>query len=144
MHSMLLKKKTKYNFGIFMNPYFSSLINREQNNKITGNVIKFDKRKGYGFIKPNDGGPDVFVHYTEICQNRSFSVTNEEKKKLEWHSNINLTNKKDEFNYEHDNPKKKEIQNEFKYLIPGERVKFHVIYDRTSHSSKAINVEFID
>lgn len=50
MHSMLLKKKTKYNFGIFMNPYFSSLINREQNNKITGNVIKFDKRKGYGFI----------------------------------------------------------------------------------------------
>ncbi|CAD2084487.1 cold-shock protein, putative [Plasmodium vinckei lentum] len=144
MHSLLLKKKTKYNFSIFMNAYFSGLINREQNNKITGNVIKFDKRKGYGFIKPNDGGPDVFVHYTEICQNRSFSVTNEEKKKLEWQSNPNLVNKKDEFNYEHDSQKKKEIQNEFKYLIPGERVKFHVIYDQKNNSSKAINVEFID
>jgi cold shock protein len=32
----------------------------------TGTVKRFNKIKGYGFITPDNGGNEVFVHFSEV------------------------------------------------------------------------------
>jgi CspA family cold shock protein len=35
--------------------------------KETGSCIWFSKDKGFGFLKRDKGGPDIFCHYTGIA-----------------------------------------------------------------------------
>ena len=67
---------------------------------LTGSVARFDARRGYGFLVPDDGGEDVFVHQ----------------------NNINMEG--------------------FRYLNPGERVRFDV--EEGARGRKAVAVELLE
>ncbi len=57
----------------------------------TGTVKFFNTQRGFGFIQPSDGGPDVFVHATAVekagmrtlneGQKVNFEIVNERGKK---------------------------------------------------------------
>jgi cold shock protein len=47
-----------------------------------GTVKWFSAEKGYGFIQRSDGGPDVFVHFSEIQGSGYRSL--EENQKVEF------------------------------------------------------------
>jgi cold shock protein len=41
---------------------------------VSGRVVRFDEVKGYGFIAPDDGGEDVFVHANDLTD-RGLRIT---------------------------------------------------------------------
>jgi len=50
----------------------------------TGTVKWFNSEKGFGFISQDDGGPDVFVHFSAISGNGYRNL--EENQKVEFES----------------------------------------------------------
>ena len=49
----------------------------------TGTVKWFDERKGFGFIVPDDGGNDLFVHHSEIQSEGRVSLQEDQKVEYE-------------------------------------------------------------
>jgi len=43
---------------------------------LTGKVKWFNSQKGFGFIQPDGGGPDVFVHFSAV-ERAELSTLNE-------------------------------------------------------------------
>ncbi|MDH5182065.1 MAG: cold-shock protein [Gammaproteobacteria bacterium] len=46
----------------------------------TGTVKWFDASKGFGFITPDDGGKDLFVHHSEIQSGGNYATLNDGQK----------------------------------------------------------------
>ena len=46
----------------------------------TGTVKWFNAAKGYGFITPEDGGKDLFVHHSEIKSGDDYATLNDGQK----------------------------------------------------------------
>ena len=49
----------------------------------TGTVKWFNTTKGYGFIEPDDGGKDVFVHITAVQQSGLEGLNENQKVEFE-------------------------------------------------------------
>jgi CspA family cold shock protein len=50
---------------------------------VVGTVKWFNAEKGYGFITPDDGGNDVFAHFTAISMSGYRSLTENQRVEFE-------------------------------------------------------------
>lgn len=51
--------------------------------KLTGTVRWFSNARGYGFIAPDDGSKDIFVHYSNIDMDGYKTLKEEQKVQFE-------------------------------------------------------------
>ncbi len=49
----------------------------------TGTVKWFNEKKGFGFITPDDGGKELFVHHSEIKTNGYATLSEGQKVQFE-------------------------------------------------------------
>jgi cold shock CspA family protein len=45
--------------------------------RVTGKVKFFSDEKGFGFIRPDDGGDEVFVHRTDLAGQLGMLITDQ-------------------------------------------------------------------
>lgn len=58
--------------------YTNNLL-KEKSKMATGTVKWFNAEKGFGFIAPEDGSPDVFAHYSAISTSGYKSLDENQK-----------------------------------------------------------------
>jgi CspA family cold shock protein len=56
---------------------------KETDTMMTGTVKWFNDQKGFGFIKPDSGGNDIFVHHSGIVMNGFRTLAEGERVKFE-------------------------------------------------------------
>jgi cold shock protein len=57
-----------------------SLACRKETQKMTGTIKWFNDAKGYGFIQQENGGEDVFVHFSALPQTGNYRSVAEGQK----------------------------------------------------------------